>query len=47
MKNSAHHFLGMFIAEWCLVRDVKDRNGTLRSVCEARGTAIEELLGAI
>jgi len=49
MKQSSvsHHFLGMLITKWCLVRDVKDRDGTLSSICKASRAAWEQLLWAV
>lgn len=43
----AHHFFGMLVAERRLVRDVKDGDGALLTVCKFGCAAREQLLGTI
>lgn len=39
-----HHFLGVFLAQRGLMRDVKDGDGALLSISKLGGAAGEELL---
>lgn len=42
-----HHFLGVFLAQWGLMCDVKDGDGALLSISKLGSTAREELLRAV
>lgn len=45
--NVSHHFFGVLVTKRRLVCDVKDGNGTLSPICEASGTAREQLLRSV
>lgn len=42
-----YHFFGMLFTEWCLVRDVKHRNGALLPICKFGCATSKELLWTI